>query len=161
MEVRSMRTFSFRTAALALAATLLAGVAAYAADPPATADQHRQRFESRLQQKLGLTDDQVAKLRDIRTRDFAAQRQNWQALHQAQGELRRLALNGADDATLQAKQTEIQNLMTQSMQARVNGLKEIGSVLTPEQREAYAAMMDHPRGHGHRHMSGPQPQPSS
>ncbi|HET7343569.1 MAG TPA: Spy/CpxP family protein refolding chaperone [Methylomirabilota bacterium] len=153
-----MRTFSFRTAALALAATLLAGVAAYAADAPATPNQHQQRFESRLQQKLGLTDDQVTKLRDIRTRDFAAQRQNWQALHQAQSDLRKLALNGADDATLQAKQTEIQTLTSQSLQARVNGLKEIGSVLTPDQRAAYLAMMDHPRGHhGHRgHGAKPQ-----
>jgi len=146
-----MRKFSFRTAVLALVGTLFVGVAAYAADPPATTDQHRQAYESRLQQKLGLTADQVQKLRDIHTRDFAAQKQNWQALRQAQSELRRLALNGADNATLQAKETEVQNLMTQSLQARVNGLKEVGAVLTPDQREAYAKMMDSPRGHGHRH----------
>ncbi len=146
-----MRTFSFRTAALALVGTLFLGVAAYAADPPATADQHRQAFENRLQKKLGLTADQVQKLREIRTRDFATQKQTWQALRQAEGELRRLALNGADNATLQAKETEVQNLMTQSMQARVNGLKEVGAVLTPDQREAYAKMMESPRGHGHRH----------
>jgi Spy/CpxP family protein refolding chaperone len=146
-----MRKLSFRTAVLALVGTLFVGVAAYAADPPATTDQHRQAYESRLQQKLGLTADQVQKLRDIHTRDFAAQKQNWQALRQAQSELRRLALNGADDATLQAKETEVQNLLAHTMQARVNGLKEVGAVLTPEQREAYAKMMETPRGHGHRH----------
>src|SRR5207237_9087756 len=67
----SMRKSSFRTAALALVGTLFVGVAAYAADPPATTDQHRQAYESRLQQKLGLAADQVPKLRDIHTRDFA------------------------------------------------------------------------------------------
>src|SRR5207244_212420 len=60
----SMRKFSFRTAVLALVGTLFVGVAAYAADPPATTDQHRQAYESRLQQKLGLTADQVQKPRD-------------------------------------------------------------------------------------------------
>jgi len=154
-----MRKSSFRAAALALVATLVVGVAAYAADPPATTtQQQQQRHGSRLQQALGLTDDQMQKLRDIRTRDFANQKQTWQALRQAQGELRRLALNGADDATLRAKETEVQNLMAQSLQARVNGLKEIGAILTPEQRDAYAKMMDSPRGH-HRHMKPPaQPQ---
>jgi len=146
-----MRHFSFRPAALALVATLLAGGAAWAADPPARADQHRQAFESRLQQKLGLTADQMQKLRDIHARDFAAQKQTWRALRQAQGELRSLALNGADATTLQAKQTEVQTLMAQSLQARVNGLKDVGAVLTPEQRVAYAKLMDHPRGHHRGH----------
>ena len=155
-----MRKSSFRTAALALVGTLFVGVAAYAADPPATTDQHRQAYESRLQQKLGLTADQVQKLRDIHTRDFAAQKQNWQALRQAQTDLRRLALSGADDRTLSAKQTEVQNLLAQAMQARVNTLKEIGPILTPEQREAYAKMMAQgPRGH--RHMKQPAPQQGS
>ena len=155
-----MRKSSFRAAALALVATLLGGVAVYAADAPTNAAQQQpqQRHGSRLQQALGLTDDQMQKLRDIRTRDFANQKQTWQALRQAQSELRRLALSGADDATLQAKETEVQNLMAQSLQARVNGLKEVGSILTPEQRDAYAKMMDSPRGH-HRHMRAPaQPQ---
>ena len=155
-----MRKSSFRTAALALVGTLFVGVAAYAADPPATTDQHRQAYESRLQQKLGLTADQVQKLRDIHTRDFAAQKQNWQALRQAQTDLRRLALSGADDRTLSAKQTEVQNLLAQAMQARMNTLKEIGPILTPEQREAYAKMMAQgPRGH--RHMKQPAPQQGS
>jgi Spy/CpxP family protein refolding chaperone len=154
-----MRMFSFRTAALALAGTLLFGVAAYAADPAAPPDQHRQAFESRLQQKLGLTADQVQKLREIHTRDFAAQKQNWQTLRQAQGELRRLALNGADNTALQAKETEVQNLLVQAMQARVNGLKDVGAVLTPQQREAYAKMLDSPRGH-HRHHRAQGQQPS-
>jgi Spy/CpxP family protein refolding chaperone len=145
---------------LALVATLCVGAAAYAADPPANADQHRQRFESRLKQQLNLTDDQAQKLRDIRSRDMASQKQNWQALRQAQSELRRLALTGADDATLKAKENDVQNLMAQSLQARVNGLKEIGTVLTSEQREAYAKLLEAgPRGHRHMQRSN-QPKSS-
>ena len=154
-----MKAFSFRTAALALVATLAVAAGAYAADPPAGVEQHRQRWEGKLQQKLALTDDQVQQIRTIRTRDFAAQRQNWQALRQAQADLRRLALAGTDDAAIAAKQTQVQDLMAQSMTARVNGLKQIGSVLTPEQREAYAKLMD--RGaRGHRHMKPAPPQGS-
>jgi Spy/CpxP family protein refolding chaperone len=154
-----MRTFSFRAAALALVATLAVAAGAYAADPPAATEQHHQRGENYLQQKLGLTDDQMQQIRTIRSRDFAAQRQSSQALRQAQTDLRRLALAGTDDAAIAAKQAQVQTLMTQSVTARVAGLKQIGSILTPGQREAFAALMDHgPRGH--RHMRPSQPQGS-
>ena len=42
-----------------------------------------------------------------------------------------MALNGADDATMQAKQTEVQNLLAQSMQQRLAALKQIGPSSTP------------------------------
>jgi Spy/CpxP family protein refolding chaperone len=156
-----MRKFSLRSVALALLATaLVAGGAAYAADPPAgTPGQPHQRG-AWLQQKLGLNDTQAQQIRDIQARDFAAHKQNWQALRQAQTDLRRLALSGADDRTLSAKQTELQTLLAQAMQARVNTLKEIGPILTPEQREAYAKMMaGGPRGH-HMKRGAPQQQGS-
>jgi Spy/CpxP family protein refolding chaperone len=152
-----MRKFSLRTAALALVATLFVGAAAYAADPPAapTPEQHRQARQNWLQQKLGLTDVQAQQIRDIRARDLQGQKQTWQALSKAQGELRRLALSGADDKTLAAKQTEVQNLLAQTMQARLNTLKEIGPILSPDQREAYAKLMEQgPRGHHHTKRQG-------
>jgi Spy/CpxP family protein refolding chaperone len=142
---------AFRTAALTLVATLITATALYAADPPATTDR-TQRWETRLQQKLGLTDDQLTALRQIyANRDVNAQREHFKALRTAQGELRRLALNGADDTTLAAKQTEVQNLLAQSMQARLEMLKQVGPILNPDQREAFAKMMERgPRGHRHR-----------
>jgi len=74
-----------------------------------------------------------------------------------QAELRRLALNGADDATLQAKQAEVQNLLAQSIQRRLDTLKQVGPILNPDQREAFAKMMERgPRGHHHR---GPRSEP--
>ena len=69
-----------------------------------------------------------------------------------------MALNGADDATLQVKQTEVQNLLAQSMQQRLAALKQIGPILNADQREAFAKMMEGGwRHHGRPH---PQQQPS-
>ena len=141
----------FRTAALTLVATLATATALYAADPPTTPDR-TSRWESHLQQKLGLTNEQVQAIRQVyANRDVNMQREHYRAVRAAQGELRRLALNGADDATLAAKQTEVQNLLAQSMQARLQMLKQVGPILNPDQREAFAKMMEHgPRGLRHR-----------
>jgi Spy/CpxP family protein refolding chaperone len=153
-----MRAMSFvRAATLTLVAALVTATAVYAADPP-TAPDRAKRWESHLQQKLGLTEDQLQAFRQVyATRDADAQRQQVRALHTAQAELRRLALNGADDATLQAKQAEVQNLLAQSMQRRLDTLKQVGPILNPDQREAFAKMMERgPRGHHHR---GPRSEP--
>jgi len=158
-----MRKLSFKTAALGALSVVLVAAAAYAADPQTTPQQPHQRG-AWLQQKLGLTDVQAQQIREIRAKDFESQKQNWQALRKAQGELRRLALSGADQRTLAAKQTEVQNLLNESMQARVNTLQQIGPILSPEQREAYAKMMEQgPRHHRNLKRGGQPPaaQPSS
>jgi Spy/CpxP family protein refolding chaperone len=161
-----MRKFSFRTVVLGALAVVLVAAGAYAADPQTTPQQQQQPHQGGawLQKKLGLTDVQAQQIREIQAKDFASQKQNWQTLRQAQGELRRLALSGADSRTLSAKQTEVQNLMNQSLQARVNTLAQIGPILSPEQRDAYAKMMDQgPRHHRHMKRGGTPPagQPSS
>jgi Spy/CpxP family protein refolding chaperone len=141
----------FRAAALTLVATLLGATALHAADRPAADRSHR--WEGRLQQKLGLTDDQLQAFRQLRaTRDVETERQQHRALRAARSELRRLALNGADDATLAAKQAEVQALLTQQMQQRVETLRQIGPILNPDQREAFAKMIERgPRQYrGHR-----------
>lgn len=158
-----MRKLSFRGAVLGALAVVLVAAGAYAADPPATAPQQQEQQHQRgawLQKKLGLTDVQAQQIREIQTKDFASQKPNWQALRQAQGELRRLALSGADSKTLAAKQADVQNLMNQSLQARVSTLAQIGPILSPEQREAYAKMMEHGPRH-HRHMKRDGTPPSS
>jgi Spy/CpxP family protein refolding chaperone len=139
-----------RAVTLTLLASLLAATALHAADARAT--DMTSRWESRLQQKLGLTDDQLQAFRQVRAaRDVEAQRQQHRALRAAQSELRRLALNGADDATLAAKQAEVQALLARQMEERVNALKQIGPILNPDQREAFAKMLERgPRGHHRR-----------
>jgi Spy/CpxP family protein refolding chaperone len=160
--MRAMKVF--RAATLTLVATLVTATALYAANPQAAADpkagaDRTSRWESHLKQKLSLSDDQVLALRQVyASRDVEAQRQHYKALHTAQAELRRLALNGADDKTLAAKQTEVQNLLAQSMQMRVQDLKQVGPILNADQREAFAKMMERgPRGHHHRGAAQQQP----
>jgi Spy/CpxP family protein refolding chaperone len=144
----------FRAAALALVATLATATAIHAADPQSAGDRAH-RWESRLQQKLGLTDDQLQALRQVyAARDVDAQRQQHRARRAAEAELRRLALNGADDATLKAKQADVQTLLAQSMQARLETLKQVGPILNPDQREAFARMLERGR-HGHHHRGQP------
>jgi Spy/CpxP family protein refolding chaperone len=151
-----MRLNVFRATAVALIATLVTASALYAA--PTTDPSRTSRWESRLQQKLGLTEDQLQAFRQLHAgRDFEAQRQQYRALRTAEAELRRLALNGADDATLAAKQTEVQTLRAQQLEQRIAALKQIGPILNPDQREAFAKMMERgPRGHHGR--SAPRPQ---
>jgi Spy/CpxP family protein refolding chaperone len=144
----------FRAVSLTLVATLFTASALYAA--PTDDPNRAQRWESRLQQKLQLTDTQLQAFRQLHaSRDVEAVRQQYRALRAAETELRRLALNGADDATLAAKQTEVQTLRAQQLQQRVDALKQIGPILTAEQREAFSKMMERgPRGH----RKGPRPQ---
>jgi Spy/CpxP family protein refolding chaperone len=140
---------------MVIAATLVAGAVADAADTPQAAP-HRS-WESRLQQELGLRDDQVQAMRQIREREATAGKQHVQALRQARAELRRLILSGADQPSIDAKQAQVQQLMVEGLTRRINTLKEITPILTPEQREKFAALMER----GGRHFRGPRQQPRS
>jgi Spy/CpxP family protein refolding chaperone len=150
MEVRSMRlTPWLRALTLALPAILLAATAARAAQPSSAEGRHRS-WELRLQERLGLSDQQTQAIREIHQRDAEARTQHWQALRRAQAELRRAVLADIDQATLQARQAEVARLLAESVQMRVNTLKAIAPLLTPEQREQFAKLMEEGRGrHGH------------
>jgi len=142
----------FRAAAVTMIATLVTATALYAAEPATGATTDRTtRWENHLQQKLGLTEDQLNAFRQLRaSRDVNAERAQFKALRTAQSDLRRMALNGADPTAMAAKETEVQNLLAQSMQRRLEALRKIGPILNADQREAFAKMMDHPRGFHHR-----------
>jgi Spy/CpxP family protein refolding chaperone len=142
--------------ALVLGAALLMGIAATGSiaraqdtqppttQPQATHPHSRQawqdRMMSRLQQKLGLTDDQVTALRDVQARHRDARIQLGRALHQANARLREQTVTGADDATLQKTTTDIQSLMTQALQLRMQTWREMAQHMTPEQRQAFAQL---------------------
>jgi Spy/CpxP family protein refolding chaperone len=134
-----------RTVTIALAATLVATTAAQAAQSPSGEGRHRS-WEQRLQQRLGLSEEQVQAIRQVRERGADARKQHWQALQRAQAELRRAVLGNVDDATLQARQAEVARLMAESLQMRIDTLKAITPVLTPQQREEFAKLMEEGRG---------------
>jgi len=95
---------------------------------------------SRLQQNLGLTDDQVTQIRAIYAQQRDAHRNLWQSLRQAQTDLRRLALGGGDPNAIAAKKTEVAQLLAQGLDLRVQTLQQVAPVLTAEQRDKLAQM---------------------
>jgi Spy/CpxP family protein refolding chaperone len=123
-----------------LGVMLTAAVAAYAADTAQSETGGRHAMGSRLQERLGLTDEQMTAIREIHQRQAEAGKQVWQQVRQARSELRRLALNGADDATLATKATEVKTLLGQLVDLRVSTLRQISPILTPEQREKLATL---------------------
>ena len=98
------------------------------------------RMFSRLQQNLGLTDDQVTQIRAIYAQQRDAHRNLWQSLRQAQTDLRRLALGGGDPNAIAAKKTEVAQLLAQGLDLRVQTLQQVAPVLTAEQRDKLAQM---------------------
>ena len=141
----------FRRSIVALSLVgLLAGTGvALAQDTKApAAPMQRGHGMGRLQQRLGLSDDQVTAIKAAYQKHQDEQKQAWRALHTAQADLRKLALNGGDPATVQAKTTEVQQLLGQTVAIRVKVLQEIGPVLTPEQRVKFAEAR---APHGMRH----------
>ena len=141
------RVAVMRAVTMFLAATLAAGTVAYAAETPQGTTPRS--WETRLQQKLGLRDDQVQAIREIREREAPGWKQHWMALGQARSELRKLILSEADQASIDAKHAQVQQLMAEGLAKRINTLKEITPILTPEQREKFTAMMEQGR-HQHR-----------
>jgi Spy/CpxP family protein refolding chaperone len=142
-----MRSFRIpRLIALALVTALALPVAYASADGAQGGDRPgHQNF----QQRLGLTDQQMAAIREIHTRHAEQQKQLWQSLRQAQADLRQLALNGGD---VTAKTAEVTTLLGQMTQLRATTLQEMSPILTQQQRDAMAKFSPH--GHWHR---GPRP----
>jgi len=152
-----MRTITLRSAATLLAVTALVGSTAALAAEPQQAHARHHAWEERLQQRLGLTDQQVQAIREIRARDAEARKQYWLQMRQAQAELRRLVLIEADQASITAKQEEVQQLVAAGVERRVKMLQAITPVLTPEQREALAQLAEQ---RGRYHHRSPKPQGS-
>jgi len=94
--------------------------------------------KGRMQERLGLSDDQMNAIKAANAKHRDEQRQAYRALHDANTALRQAALDGADAATLQAKSADVQRLLAQTIDLRVKVLQEIGPVLTPEQRAKFA-----------------------
>ena len=145
----------FRRTALALSlVALLAGTgAAYAQTTQGQTPAPRAHGMDRMQQRLGLTNDQVTAIQAAFARHRDEQKQAWKTLHTAQADLRQLALNGGDTT---AKAAEVQQLLGQTVALRVKVLQEIGPILTPEQRVKFAQAQHRP-GMGRHHKAPTQP----
>jgi len=90
---------------------------------------------SEIREQLGLTEDQVKSIKEIRARHWQSMRETIRALREARRTLRDMAWADTDDATFTAKATEVRELSGQVLEARARTMHEIARVLTPEQRE--------------------------
>ena len=88
-----------------------------------------------LRAELGLTEDQIKSIREIRARHSQSTRETVRALRDARRALREMALENTDDATFSAKSAEVRELSGQVLEARARTLQEVARILTPEQRE--------------------------
>jgi Spy/CpxP family protein refolding chaperone len=138
----------------ALVASTAAAQTAPAAPPAPKAEG--QHMMGRLQQRLGLTPEQVQAFQAAHQRQFATMKQLYPALRQARTDLRQLALNGGAEDAIQAKSLEIQRITNDMLQARVKALQEVAPILTPEQREKLAQI----EYQGGRHRGPRAPRPS-
>jgi Spy/CpxP family protein refolding chaperone len=142
----------FRRSLIALSVvTLLAGTGvAVAQDQKQSTETRRMHGMSRMQQRLGLSDDQMTAVKAAYGKHKDEQRQAYRELRTANVALRQAALDGADAATIQARTADVQRLLTQTVDLRVKLLQEIGPVLTPEQRAKFAQAQMH-GGKRHHH----------
>ena len=150
-----LRTRSHWLVAALIASSVLTAATVSDAQQQPTPSPKGDRMFSRMQRHLGLTDDQVSKIRMIYQQHRDARRTLGQSLRQAQTELRQLALGGGDPNAIAAKKTQVAQLMAQGMDLRVQTLQEIGPVLTAEQRDKLAQMG--PGAMWHRHRGGKPP----
>ncbi len=120
---------------------LLAGilsVAVFLATSVNPSEAHPRRPSlARLQAELGLSDDQVRAIHQLHVGQWEARHQLRKALREARTSLRELILTGGDEAAIQAKTAEVQQLLAQALQMRVTTMRGISQILTPEQREKF------------------------
>jgi len=77
----------------------------------------------------------VRAIHQLHASRWEARHQLRKSLREARRSLRDLVFTGADDAAIQAKTAEVQQLVAQGVQMRVEGLRAMSQILTPEQRD--------------------------
>jgi len=146
-----IKTAASWAAALALGGTMLLNPIGPASAEPGS---HHGWLE-RLQTKLQLNDDQMKAIQEIYARDAETQRNLFRSMHQAQTELRQLALNNADPKAIQQKEAEVAGLLAQGLQLRVQHLQQIAPMLSQEQRDRLAQLHAMPWRRGPHGRPGP------
>ena len=131
---------------LGLAVTLATTTAAAAwADASQSGTPSGSPGHHRFQERLGLSDEQMAAIKEISARHAGERKQLWQSLREARTELKLAALNGGD---VKGKAAVVSAIVGQMTELRATTLQEIAPILSPEQRDAMAKMS--PRNF-HRH----------
>lgn len=103
-------------------------------------------------EELGLTDEQVAKIQELQREMYEGTKDLRQKLQDAMFELRQLkAEKNPDQAALDAKAKEVNDLRAQLQKATQEFQQKFESILTPEQLEKAKSMRGFFGGWGGRH----------
>ena len=103
---------------------------------PVEARPHRAALP-RLQAELGLSDDQVQAIRQA-PRGPAGRPEAALALaSRGAPHAPQMVIDGVDDATVQQQTAALQQLLGQAVQMRMDSLRAVSQVLTPEQRQKF------------------------
>ena len=132
----------------ALAFSLVFSATTFAQSDQAKCGQHKKFGMAKY---LKFTDDQIAKMKELKARYHTDTRDLKYALAIKKLEMRKLFTDPkADDATLMAKQKELNALRMQLMEKRAQKRIEWRKILTPEQITKLG-QMPHKWHHGKRH----------
>jgi Spy/CpxP family protein refolding chaperone len=101
---------------------------------PVEARPHRASLP-RMQAELGLTDAQVQAIRQIHEGQRDARMQLRRSLHEARRTLREMVIDGVEEVTVQQQTAELQQRLGQAVQLRMETLRAVAQVLSPEQRQ--------------------------
>jgi Spy/CpxP family protein refolding chaperone len=101
---------------------------------PADAAYSRRASIARLQADLGLSDEQVQAIRQLHAAQRAQRVQLHTSLREARRTLREAIFAHGDDRDIEARTAEVQQLLGQTVQLRVQTMRGVSQILTPEQR---------------------------
>lgn len=104
--------------------------------------QPRSDRPARMIDELGLSEEQAAKMKDLRSVHMKSMADHQAEVKKAQIDLRGLMTADAPDkAVIKSKMEDLADLRLKQQQARVDHLFEIRSILTPEQQTTWKGMM--------------------
>ena len=95
---------------------------------------------AQLKADLGLSDEQVQAIRQLHAGQREQRVQLHASLRQARQSLRELILANGSESDIQARTAEVQQLLGQTVQLRVQTLQGVAHILTAEQREKLAQL---------------------
>jgi len=127
--------------------------------PQRVGDSRGVSHRSRLMQELNLTQEQMQRLDALHQQSKKQMEQPRQALRQAKQDLANLMASNADENAIRAKHNQLQQLQQQMANVRFQNMLEMRKVLTPEQRQRFAQLMQQRRGNSRNRPGNPAAPP--
>jgi Spy/CpxP family protein refolding chaperone len=135
---------------LAIAALLLVSAVFAKEDQKAAGPKGKKPTpETRMQEKLGLTDEQVTQMEQLRTAQTEKMKDAQQLIKEKREALNEAVESCADEQAIRAAATELGNAFGDEAVLRVSYITDVKKILTPEQFEKWQQLRN--PHHGLRH----------